>query len=172
MLNIFIYIALSNFKVRTRLFKEEYWKHKNVALKNRFFFVLSFDDLSGKLGPIFKVPCSNNFLFKHYYLFDVPEPGSNRPIDWRQFMLPDLSHPGFVFFFFSLDLLFFSFVNISFASFPVSLCSSLPSLCVNAERERRRRPPLPPPPPPQSVTTPPRAEGRVDYYKYRAYSEQ
>ena len=57
-------------------------KDKNVAL----FFFLSFD-LSGKLGPIFKVPCSNNFLFRHYCHFCNQNP-VHHVMHWRQFLLP------------------------------------------------------------------------------------
>ncbi len=38
------------------------------ASKTWFLFLI-FLVLSGKLGPIFKVPCSNNFLFGHYFPF-------------------------------------------------------------------------------------------------------
>ena len=36
--------------------------------KNLIFFFVLYLFLSGKLGSIFKVPCSNNFLFWHYCL--------------------------------------------------------------------------------------------------------
>jgi hypothetical protein len=40
-----------------------------------FFFSFFFYSLSGKLGPRFKVPCSNKFLFDIAVSF-VPEPKS------------------------------------------------------------------------------------------------
>jgi hypothetical protein len=143
------YIYISHYptsKTAHAYSKEEYWKHKNVALKKDFFcFVL----LSGKLGPIFTVPCSNNFHFKNYYLFCT----RTRIQSWSigdNFMLPDLSHPGFFFFFFSsrFALLFFC-QHFSSLFLSLSLLLSPFSLCQCGEREGAD-PPSPPPHPPRA----------------------
>ena len=43
-------------------------KHKNVVLKKQELFCFPID-LSVNFGPIFKVPCSDNFLSWYYCLF-------------------------------------------------------------------------------------------------------